>query len=119
MTVEEGPVVIGMDPHKRSVTIEVMKADETVLGGGRFATDVEGFAAMLADARRWPERTSAVECCNGIGGHVANRLIAVGEHVVDVPPKLSARAGCSRRHTVAVRRGASALPHFVIRPLAA
>ncbi len=30
-------VVIGMDPHKRSVTIEVMTSDETVLGSGRFA----------------------------------------------------------------------------------
>jgi len=39
-------VVIGMDPHKRSVTIEVMAGDETILGGGRFATDVEGFTAM-------------------------------------------------------------------------
>lgn len=25
-------VVIGMDPHKRSATIEVMTADETVVG---------------------------------------------------------------------------------------
>jgi hypothetical protein len=30
-------VVIGMDPHKRSVTIEVMVAHERVLGGGRSA----------------------------------------------------------------------------------
>lgn len=35
-----------MDPHKRSVTIEVLTTDEIVLGGGRFATDVEGFTAM-------------------------------------------------------------------------
>ena len=35
-------VVIGMDPHKRSATIEVMTADETVLGGGRFGTDEAG-----------------------------------------------------------------------------
>jgi transposase len=35
-------VVIGMDPHKRSATIEVMDADETVLGGGRYATDIAG-----------------------------------------------------------------------------
>jgi transposase len=27
-------VVIGMDPHRRSVTIEVMAGDETVLDGG-------------------------------------------------------------------------------------
>lgn len=85
-------VVIGMDPHKRSVTIEVMSADEAVLGGGRFGTDVDGFAAMLAYVQAWPERTWAVEGCNGIGRHVANRLIAAGEQVVDVPPKLSARA---------------------------
>ena len=38
-------VVIGMDPHKRSVTIEVMTADETVLGGGRYATDGASYAA--------------------------------------------------------------------------
>ncbi len=37
-------VVIGMDPHKRSVTIEVMTADETIVGAGRFGTDVAGFA---------------------------------------------------------------------------
>ena len=33
----------------------------------------------------------AVEGCNGIGHHVAMRLLAGGEQVVDVPPKLSAR----------------------------
>jgi len=32
-------VIIGMDPHKRSVTIEVMAPDESVLGGGRYGTD--------------------------------------------------------------------------------
>ena len=28
-------VVIGMDPHKRSATIEVMSGDESIRGGGR------------------------------------------------------------------------------------
>jgi transposase len=48
-TATPGPdrVVIGMDPHKRSATIEVMTADETVAGGGRFGTDRDGYAAML------------------------------------------------------------------------
>ncbi len=85
-------VVIGMDPHKRSVTIEVMGPDESVLGGGRYATDEPGYAAMLRDAKRWPDRVWAVEGCSGIGRHVAVRLVADGEPVVDVPPKLSARA---------------------------
>ena len=87
-----GRVVIGMDPHKRSATIEVMTAEESVVGGGRFGTDREGFAAMNAYAQQWPDRVWAIEGCAGIGRHIANRLLADGEEVVDVPPKLSARA---------------------------
>jgi transposase len=89
-------VVIGMDPHKRSATIELMKADETILGGSRYATDEAGFAAMCGYVNRLqPDRDLrvwAVEGCNGIGHHIAMRLLAAGEQVVDVPPKLSARA---------------------------
>ncbi len=85
-------VVVGMDPHKRSVTIEVMDAGEHVLGGGRFGTGVAGYRSMLECLRRWPDRVWAIEGCNGIGRHVALRLLADGQEVVDVPPKLSARA---------------------------
>jgi transposase len=85
-------VVVGMDPHKRSVTIEVMTADESVVGRGRFSTDNAGFRAMRDSLSGWPDRVWAVEGCQGIGRHVAHRLIAEGERVVDVPPKLSARA---------------------------
>jgi transposase len=84
-------VVIGMDPHKRSATIEVMAGDEAVVGGGRYGTDPAGYAAMLAAVKAWPERIWAIEGCQGIGRHLANRLLADGEQVVDVPPKLSAR----------------------------
>jgi transposase len=85
-------VVIGMDPHKRSVTIEVMDGDEHILGGGRYATDAAGYRSMLDHVRATPNRVWAIEGCNGIGRHIAHRLIADGEQVVDVPPKLSARA---------------------------
>jgi transposase len=71
-------IVIGMDPHKRSVTIEMMRPDESVAAGGRFDTDQSGYAAMLQVARAWPERVWAVEGCNGIGRHVALRLLADG-----------------------------------------
>jgi transposase len=40
---------------------------------------------------RFPERIWAIEGCSGIGRHVAHRLLAAGEEVVDLPPKLSAR----------------------------
>jgi transposase len=91
MSSVEDRVVIGMDPHKRSVTIEVMAGDETILGGGRFSTDREGFQQMLAQVNAWPNRVWAIEGCNGIGRHVALRLLGCGDEVVDVPPKLSAR----------------------------
>src|SRR6476620_7930499 len=85
-------VVIGMDTHKRSVTIEVMTKDESIVGTGRFATDRDGHAAMRRYVQAWPDRVWAIEGCQGIGRHVAHRLLADGEQVVDVPPKLSARA---------------------------
>jgi transposase len=81
-----------MDPHKRSATIEVLDERERVLDHGRFATDRDGYRAMLAAGRRYPERVWAIEGCNGIGRHLAQRLVADGEPVVDVPAKLSARA---------------------------
>ena len=40
-------VTIGMDPHKRSATIEVMDPDEVVLGSRRFGTDQAGYDVML------------------------------------------------------------------------
>jgi len=84
-------VVIGMDPHKRSATIEAMTADEVIQGGGRFATDRDGYRAMVKFARQWTDRVWAIEGCAGIGKHIAVRLLADGEQVLDVPPKLSAR----------------------------
>lgn len=69
-----------------------MTAVEAVVGGGRFGTDADGFAAMIEYVAQWPERVWAIEGCNGIGRHAAMRLLAEGQDVVDVPPKLSARA---------------------------
>lgn len=84
-------VVIGVDPHKLSATIEVVDQHERLLGSGRFTTDRAGFTAMRAYAKAWPERTWAVEGANGVGRPLAQRLLAAGEQVVDVPAKLAAR----------------------------
>ncbi len=46
-----GRVGIGMDPHKRSATIEVIDDRETVLAQGRFGTDTDGYRGD-AHARR-------------------------------------------------------------------
>src|SRR3954469_23780169 len=86
-----GRVVIGMDPHKRSATIEAIDGRERVLAKGRYGTDTDGYQQMLAAGRQFPDRIWAVEGCNGIGRHIAQRLVADGETVLDVPAKLSAR----------------------------
>jgi transposase len=84
-------VIIGMDPHKRSATIEVVDDRGRVLAVGRYGTDKTGYAAMLEAGRGYPDRLWAIEGCNGIGKHLAHRLVHDGETVVDVPPKLSAQ----------------------------
>jgi transposase len=84
-------VIIGVDPHKLSATIEVVDHDERLLGAGRFTTDRAGYAAMRAYAKAWPRRVWAVEGANGVGRPLAQRLLEAGEHVVDVPAKLAAR----------------------------
>jgi transposase len=85
-------VIIGMDPHKRSATIEVIDDREKILAQGRYGADTSGYQQMLAAGRRFPDRVWAVEGCTGIGRHIAQRLVADGETVLDVPAKLSARA---------------------------
>jgi hypothetical protein len=84
-------VIIGMDPHKHSATIEEIDGAGKVLAASRFGTDKVGYREMLAAGRRFPDRVWAVEGCNGIGKHIAHRLAHDGETVIDVPPKLSAQ----------------------------
>ena len=62
---------------------------------GRFGTDARGYRLLVKYARQWPERVWAVEGANGIGRPLAQRLLADGERVLDVPAKLAARARVS------------------------
>ena len=84
-------VIIGVDPHKLSATIEVVDQHEELLGSGRFSTDQAGYSAMRKYAKTWPDRVWAVEGANGVGRPLAQRLLEAGEEVVDVPAKLAAR----------------------------
>jgi transposase len=85
-------VIIGVDPQKLSVTIEARDNREILRATGRFGTDTRSYHQLLKAARQWPERTWAVEGANGIGRPLAQRLLADGERVLDVPAKLAARA---------------------------
>ena len=85
-------VIVGVDPHKKSVTIEAVDEQERVLARGRFDTDSSGYRLMLKYVRdQWPHHRWAVEGAQGVGRPLAQRLLAQGESVVDVPAKLAAR----------------------------
>ena len=85
-------VIIGVDPHKLSVTIEARDTREILRVTGRFGMDTRSYHQLLKVARQWPQRIWAVEGANGIGRPLAQRLLAGGERVLDVPAKLAARA---------------------------
>ena len=52
----------------------------------------DGQARQLTEwAASWPERTWAVEGASGLGHLLARQLVAAGERVLDVQPKLGAR----------------------------
>jgi transposase len=84
-------VIIGVDPHKTSVTIEVRDRREVLRATGRFGMDKAGYRQLLGYVRQWRERIWAVEGANGVGRPLAARLLADGESVLDVPAKLAAR----------------------------
>jgi transposase len=85
-------VLIGVDPHKASVAVAaVEEATSELVKRASFPQDRSGLRSLERWARRFPKRRWAVENAGGLGRHLAVRLAAAGESVVDVPPKLSAR----------------------------
>jgi transposase len=84
-------MIIGVDPHKASVTIEVVDQHGTLAATGRFPTARGGYQALIRYVRQWPQRVWAVEGSGGAGRPLALRLVRDGESVVDVPAKLAAR----------------------------
>jgi transposase len=84
-------VMIGIDPHKGSHTAFVIDGREKPLGRLRVRASSRQVDGLLKWADTWPRRTWAVEGARGLGHLLAQQLIAAGEHVLDVPPKLAAR----------------------------
>jgi transposase len=83
--------MIGVDPHKGSHTAAAIDAAEVSLGEVRIRAADGQLERLLAWAAQWPERTWAVENAGGLGYLLAQQLVATGERVLDVPPKLGAR----------------------------
>jgi transposase len=84
-------VMIGVDPHKASHTAVAISAAEEPLGELRVRACAAQAERLLAWAAACPQRTWAVEGAGGLGHLLAQQLLAAGERVLDVPPKLGAR----------------------------
>jgi transposase len=83
--------MIGIDPHKGSHTAVAVGAAEEPLGKLRVRACPDQAGKLVAWAQAWPERTWAVEGARGLGRLLAQQLVAAGERVLDVQPKLAAR----------------------------
>ena len=84
-------VMIGVDPHKGSHTAVVIGPAEEPLGELRVRASAGQAEKLVAWAADWPERTWAVEGAAGLGRLLAQQLVAAGERVLDVQPKLASR----------------------------
>jgi transposase len=92
-------IVIGADPHKRSHTLVAVAAAtgeqrscETVASSTAGSDRALGWARGLDSERVW-----AIEDCRHVSGRLERFLVARGERVVRVPPKLMAGARKSAR----------------------
>ena len=84
-------ITIGIDPHKGSHTATAVDEHEAVVGELRVIADRHQRTRLLEWAAAFEPRRWAVEGATGMGALLAQQLVGAGEHVVDVPPKLSAR----------------------------
>lgn len=85
-------VIIGIDPHKGSHTATALAPDLAELGTIRVRASRSMTEQLLEWASAWPERRWAIEGARGLGQLLAQRLVAAGETVVDVPATLASRA---------------------------
>ena len=84
-------VMIGVDPHKGSHTAAAIGAAEEPLGDVRVRASAAQAEQLVAWAAAWPDRTWAIEGATGLGNLLAQQLVAAGERVLDVQPKVAAR----------------------------
>jgi len=89
-------IIIGVDPHKLSATIEVVDDRERFLGSGQFTTDQAGYTAMLPAS--CAARSSA-KAMTGRNQHTESTLYP-GRHYVEAYVVKSGVVMASDHHEV-------------------
>jgi transposase len=85
-------VTLGVDAHKRSHTVVAADEQGRKIGQVTVTATSAGHLRVLGWASQWPERTWAIEDCRHLSRRLERDLLAAGEPVVRVPPKLMAGA---------------------------
>jgi transposase len=121
-------IVIGVDPHKQTHTAAAVEQMLGELRGERTVKARQAGHEQLLDWARSlaPERLWALEDCRHVSGSLERFLLARGERVVRVPPRLmgeARRAGRERGKSdavdaVAVARAALREPNLPVAQLA-
>jgi len=83
--------MIGIDPHKGSHTAVAIDGSERQLGRLRVRASAAQAGKLVQWAAAWPDRCWAVEGAGGLGHLLAQQLVAAGERVLDIQPKLGSR----------------------------
>ena len=89
MTRSVSRVVVAVDPHRHLNAVNVVDERGAVMDRGTFENSAAGFRALLSFGRRWRRREWAIEGAQGVGKHLAQRLVVQAETVWDVPSKKS------------------------------
>jgi transposase len=90
-------IVIGVDAHKRTHTVVAVDGNGRKLAEKTVPTTPDGHLELLRWARRWRDRTWALEDCRHLTRRLEADLLKGGEAVLRVPPKLMAGARRSAR----------------------
>jgi transposase len=86
-------VILGVDAHKRTHTIAAIDQTGRQLATRTIATTTGAHLDGLRWAtEQWEERLWAIEDCRHLSRRLERDLLAAGERVVRVPPKLMAHA---------------------------
>src|SRR2546429_9783800 len=90
-------VTLGGDCHKRTHTLVAVDDSGQQLGAKMVSAVSAGHLEALDWARQWAERRWALENCRHLSRRLEADLLLAGEGVVQVLPKLMARARRSAR----------------------
>jgi transposase len=90
-------VTIGIDAHKRSHTVVAVDEHGRQLAQRSVGTTSMGHVELVGWAAGFGERRWAVEECRHLSRRLERDLLAAGERIVRVPPKLMANARASAR----------------------